>query len=640
MLAMTSPKVVAGSAHLPAFASEAELQAYVGELKAAEERERRERLLRNQAAPKIPGNVEPISVNSVESTTILTAEQIAKIPVAKNITSVALLAPGTVSAPASAGDGITNVQTAGVDEGGIVKKLGDFLIVLRRGRLFTIRATDADLRPVATINAYGPGISPAQTWYDEMLVSDRTIVVIGYSYHRDGTELSVFRIDPDGNLSYLATHQLRSSDYYSTDNYASRLIGNTLVFYSPMQLVDDLDASTPEISTPAIRHWRAPGKSDDFERILPATSICRSDLDTDRDPTLHSVTRCQLSESGGLDCLATAVLGAWGGTFYVSADAVYIWTSESIYDQPRGRRPRAAVLRMPLDGSAPSSLQVAGNPVDQLSFLEQEGHLNVLVGDDGDAGNRMWSGTSPRGSLALLRVPVSAFGDSRARARRGDFRNLPEAIPGIEGRTHNRYVGDWLLFGNSAANDLYAVRYARRTAPVQRRVVGHVIERIEALGDDALAVGNAKDDLVFTSLGLGAGVRIASRFVQPGSSQSESRTHGFFYRSLGPGVGLLGLPIVGEGPAAPAAVKFLSNKALALGDLGQLGSRGGVPPDDGCEASCVDWYGDARPIFIEDRVYALMGYELVEGALVDGRIRERRRVDYSPKPVSRARRKD
>jgi hypothetical protein len=40
--------------------------------------------------------VNPIDVSSVESTTILTAEQIAKIPVGRDTTSVALLAPGTV----------------------------------------------------------------------------------------------------------------------------------------------------------------------------------------------------------------------------------------------------------------------------------------------------------------------------------------------------------------------------------------------------------------------------------------------------------------------------------------------------------------------------------------------------------------
>jgi hypothetical protein len=49
--------------------------------------------------------INPIDVSSVESTTILTAEQIAKIPVPRNITSVALLAPGTVRGAANAGFG-------------------------------------------------------------------------------------------------------------------------------------------------------------------------------------------------------------------------------------------------------------------------------------------------------------------------------------------------------------------------------------------------------------------------------------------------------------------------------------------------------------------------------------------------------
>lgn len=42
------------------------------------------------------GAISPIDVRSVESTTVLTSEQIAKIPVARDTTSVALLAPGTV----------------------------------------------------------------------------------------------------------------------------------------------------------------------------------------------------------------------------------------------------------------------------------------------------------------------------------------------------------------------------------------------------------------------------------------------------------------------------------------------------------------------------------------------------------------
>ena len=48
--------------------------------------------------------VNPIDVSSVESTTILTAEQINKIPVSRDTTSVALLAPGTVRGDAAFGN--------------------------------------------------------------------------------------------------------------------------------------------------------------------------------------------------------------------------------------------------------------------------------------------------------------------------------------------------------------------------------------------------------------------------------------------------------------------------------------------------------------------------------------------------------
>jgi hypothetical protein len=45
----------------------------------------------------------------------------------------------------------------------------------------------------------------------------------------------------------------------------------------------------------------------------------------------------------------------------------------------------------------------------------------------------------------------------------------------------------------------------------------------------------------------------------------------------------------------------------------------------------VDWYGNARPLFVRGRVFALLGYEMVEGTLNDGRIRETRRVSYAPR---------
>ena len=62
-------------------------------------------------------------------------------------------------------------------------------------------------------------------------MSGRDVVVIGYSYARGGTEIGLFELGDGGSLSYRTTWHLRSFDYYSSRNYASRLIGRKLVFY-------------------------------------------------------------------------------------------------------------------------------------------------------------------------------------------------------------------------------------------------------------------------------------------------------------------------------------------------------------------------------------------------------------------------
>ena len=86
--------------------------------------------------------------------------------------------------------------------------------------------SQGNLQPVSIADAYGPGASPSGAWYDEMLISGDTIVVIGYSYQRGGTEVGLFNIDRSGQLAHRGTYHLRSNDYYSSRNYASRLIGS------------------------------------------------------------------------------------------------------------------------------------------------------------------------------------------------------------------------------------------------------------------------------------------------------------------------------------------------------------------------------------------------------------------------------
>src|SRR5580765_3786291 len=180
-------------------------------------------------------------------------------------------APQPTAAAKEKDESITNTQQAGVDEGGIVKLHGDHLVILRRGRLFTVRVGDDALQPVSSVDAFGPEIDPSSTWYDEMLVSDDTIAVIGYSYERGGTEVGLFHIDTFGKLAYQSTYHLRSNDYYSSRNYASRLIGNKLIFYTPLYL--SVGAEDPFQSFPAVRKWHKGAKPEEFQRIVSPTRV-------------------------------------------------------------------------------------------------------------------------------------------------------------------------------------------------------------------------------------------------------------------------------------------------------------------------------------------------------------------------------
>src|SRR5688572_25463154 len=258
----------------------------------------------------------------------------------------AMVVTGVAAANA---DAITNTQHQGVDEGDIVKLRGDHLVILRRGRLFTVSIRDRAMTPISATDAFGPGIDPRGAWYDELLVSDNKVVVIGFSYQRGGTEVGVFRIDPAGRLRHLATHHLRSNDYYSSRNYASRLIGGTLIFYSP--LYSRLDTARLLEDLPAMRRWREGDGQGEFARIVTSRRIYRppTSLDPSVGITFHTVTTCDLARSD-LACKATVVIGPPGRVFYVSPRAVYIWTTAWRRGTGDERR-RNTLYRMPLDGS-------------------------------------------------------------------------------------------------------------------------------------------------------------------------------------------------------------------------------------------------------------------------------------------------
>ncbi|HEY7786435.1 MAG TPA: beta-propeller domain-containing protein, partial [Pyrinomonadaceae bacterium] len=525
---------------------------------------------------------------------------------ANQSSNLAMDAAAPAAEKAKEEESVTNNQHAGVDEGGIVKLHGNHLVVLRRGRLFTVRIGDNQLRPVSAVDAFAPDIDPRHTWYDEMLVAEDTVVVIGYSYERGGTEIGLFNIDEDGDLSYRSTHHLRSNDYYSSRNYASRLVGNKLIYYTPLYLYPS--ATNLFQGFPAVRKWHKGATPDEFRRIVSASRVFRParDIEPSYGLTLHTVTTCDLAND--FKCEATSVLGPAGRVFYVSPQAVYVWVTDFVRRGDK-QKTESMVYRMPLDGSEPSAVGVSGSPVDQFSFFESDdSHLNVLVRSDA-VGEAMWGSEVAAGDVALMRVPLFSFSDGSRDVPSWNYRKLVKP----EGYTfQNRFIGDYLLYGTGSGwnrpeetkhANLHVVRWAGGGA--FEFSLPHGVDRIEAMRSDAVIIGTDGKDLHFTAMRLGGNPELAFRYTRENASQGELRSHGFFYKSDGPTTGMLGLPISTPGRPgyrhlfdSSASILFLKNDSTRFQEIGTLASQPERAVSDACRASCVDWYGNARPLFV------------------------------------------
>ncbi len=169
--------------------------------------------------------------------------------------------------------------------------------------------------------------------------------------------------------------------------------------------------------------------------------------------------------------------------------------------------------------------------------------------------------------------------------------------------------------------------------------MGHEITRIEALGTDAIATGyRDQSGLHVSYLDLADTARLADQAHLANRYESESRSHAFNATIYPEADGLLGLPTVRSEADSGRRWWRSDNSAISFlrfSENGQLTDLADVAPGEGseeaadgysCEVSCIDWYGNARPIFIDRGVYALMGTELVEGRALTDRVEVLRRL--------------
>jgi Beta propeller domain len=584
-----------------------------------------------------------------------------------------------ISAPASS---ITNVQAAGVDEGDIVKQIGDYFLILQDGRIFAVNTKSMQLTDRADVYRRDEdGSNEGAEWYDEMLVQDNHVLITAYSYQDDATEFSIFKLDQaSGKISAQGVFLISSDDYYSSDNYATRIVGDRLVIYTPYAL----DTFEDRDDRPVIRRWLPEAERERLEdendgelpgkQLFGARDIFKPVLRTG-EPTIHTVSVCPLGNykpGADLRCRTTGFVGPDMAEMYVSPENVYLWNAygdeadswnrdtceaHQIADMPKRKDiAPGALYRLSIRTGDATVAGVNGRVFDQFSMEQQGKNFYALTGAQSLRCDPDYS-EDQKMHVAFLSLTDSDFGDYLVPVADRAFTEVP--VP--QGNMmENRFVGDWLVYGGrtrygwwsdqpdeetlKAASSNMAIAVPIKRPKEARAVpVGHSIARLERLGDDAVLNGYLKGDgLNVSVMKLGTEPKVTSTAFLPNRFESESRSHAFNGITGLDGSGIMGIPTTRREENSDRYA-WWSGKSdlsfLTLDPLGQLAFAGeleGKSEKDvqehesyKCEVSCIDWYGNARPIFTHGRIFGLMGTTLVEARINKGRISEVMRVDLT-----------
>ncbi len=553
--------------------------------------------------------------------------------------------------PEAVSDSITNNQERGVDEGDIVKRIGDYIVLLRRGRLFTLSlpSDQSPLRAVDYINVAPEG-EDIDAWYDEILVYGSEIILIGYGYSDDIDAVLIrkFELAPDGKLSAGASYFFTGSDYFDADNYATRLVDGNLIFYLPQEF--------PSENSELVSGRIIDGEPVDVGSAF-SDQVIYQPLQQSPWQQLHTFARCPL-DAEEFKCTATGFIGPQARLFYISNDAVYLWLNSDAWaydfflmgdryvrsvgrywrETYRDREAVAVVYRVPIDGSTPGAVRVRGWPMNQFSFRETRESLQIFVRD---------SRNDEQPTVSVLEIPLQLFSDVVGEVADGAYTALGQ----LEGSAStNRFIGDNLLYDDQVeyyddAIDDYSYRTTllvkdlETNAPPARLSLDHLAHRIEPVGNTAVVVGlkNWRPPLGMTTIGVSDNPLVGTTTWLPLAVEADERSHSFNFW-LDPSMHIFGLPVIYLSDESdfddfdwyyePNDVHmhyFGLTPDLNLQRLGQLVGQG--TEDDNCIVSCVDWYGDSRPFFIDDRLYALLGYELIEGYLSGATVHESARAD-------------
>lgn len=520
----------------------------------------------------------------------------------------------------------------------IVGRSGRFVVILRRGRLFTVRMRARSLELADAVRAFRQGADPQ--FYSMLVRGDRIVVL--WAGARSETEIALFRIDPHGRLRFNGEYEWATAFASQNSWNYVRLVGDRLVFYYAMRT--GWWVSTPLDVAPVLRR-RQDADTSRFDTLIVPKRLFRPQWawgPTDS-YTLHVAATCDLARPR-FECRATVVIAPPLAMHNISRTAVYVLTADPSRADTSRRSSMmdsagSLLIRIPLDGSAPGAIGVAGTPMDLSTFLERDRRVHLVVRANW-TGPTYWAPAGVPRSTALLTVPITDFRDGSASAPYWRYRPLPTGVGEI----------GWTIF--AAGKSVYVA-----AAPVVPEIPGTVdaVYVAPLNGGEVTRVPMPSGAWQIAPMGRGAatiyangktfdvtGIRVdsAPRAVQRFSILTDREhapwTEGSAYIPLSADSGILGVYVVGTGvfsrsklTEGPGAILLLLNDGRRLLPLGTLTAAPDPPITKDCEAACMSSHPRMRLFAVDGRIFAMLGYDLIEIRVRHGKLQELRRVRFT-----------
>lgn len=553
---------------------------------------------------------------------------------------------------------ITNNQVQGVDEGDIIKRYGDYIFVLRKGSIYSIRISDDISTTLVKVSEQKVeehnNWLREDTWFDEMLIDKNVLLVTGFNYDYSYTVLSRFDISANGVLTYKDTHLMVSEDYFSGSNYGTRLFKGNLISYVPVYIdfsrnylrsfpkIARIDRSTNQ--NPTNLNWKPLINE---KNIYKPTSV----LD---DPYVHVFIKCPLSLDD-IRCEGVGLTGDGYSEYYITGEFIYLWvngwkgeivsdptfdlfstiiyprSTEIWYDDYKGKYKdhldkyvNSKIYRISLEDFHVRSFSTNLVPFDQFSFSEIDGDLYMFGLE-----------TETHGSL--IQITEEIFQNSSSQNPK-----IIIQVSGLTDLTNNRFLKDSFIYGEMSewgkVKNTQSSIIDLETGQVTVLELSHSADRFESLGGKALVVGETRNNnLGLTVIPEEQPLSFKQLFLED-RLEGETRSHAFNATKLN-NLTIFGLTTQLKSKAedhynyyvwdddVPSDLTFFNYQEV-LNTSGTLVSKETNYNDD-CDVSCEDWYGNTRPFFIEDRIFGLSGDELIEARIQGSQIIEERRINIT-----------